>query len=130
MITLEWVKTIAENLRLGLYENKISFMETNYGGVKITDIDNNISLEIMSDKRKNQIFTKKWNGKEIVETEYYCDVYCAVYNAQAKKLLVCKPFHGVYNDYTFWSDFSDWIKQKREDVRMQAELKAIETFTL
>ena len=31
MITLEWVKTIAENLRLGLYENKISFMGTNYG---------------------------------------------------------------------------------------------------
>lgn len=130
MITLEWVKTIAENLRLGLYENKVSFIGTDYGGVKIINIDNNISLEIISNKRKNQIFTKKWNGKEIVKTEYYCDVHCVVYDAQAKKLLVHKPFHGVYDDYTFWSDFSDWIKQKREDVSMQAELKAIETFTL
>lgn len=130
MITLEWIKTIAENLRLGLYENKISFMGTNYGGVKITDVDNNISLEIMSNKRKNQIFTKKWNGKEIVETEYYCDVHCVICDAQAKKFLVHKPFYGIHDDYAFWSDFSDWIKQKREDISMQAELKAIETFTL
>lgn len=130
MITLEWVKTIAENLRLGLYGNKISFIGTNYGGVKIKDIDNNIALEIMSNKRKNQTFTKKWNGKEIVETKYCCDVHCVVYDAQGKEFLVHKPFYGVYDDYAFWSDFSDWIKQKREDVSMQSELKAIETFTL
>jgi hypothetical protein len=130
MITLEWVKTIAENLRLGLYGNKISFMGTNYGGVKITDINNNIVLEIASQKRKSQTFIKKWNGKEIIETEYYCDVHCVAYDAKAKEFLVHKPFNGISDDYAFWSDFSDWIKQKREDVSMQAELKAIETFTL
>ena len=130
MITLEWVKTIAENLRLGLYKDKISFIGTQYGGVKIIDVCNDIVLEITSQKCKEQISSKKWNGKEMAETKLYCNVHCIVWHAKSKEFLTHKPFYNTYDDYAFWADFSDWIKQKREDVSMQAELKAIETFTL
>lgn len=137
MITLEWLKEIAENLRLGLYKSKnISFTGTQLGGVVITDIDNNICLELVVNKHKDQLTRKTLTGKTIETSDYryYCNVHGLIYYPKSKDKLEFvshRPYYTVEGkDYSFWADFAEWIRQQREDRAMQAELKAIEAFTL
>lgn len=132
MITLEWVKTIAENLRLGLYKPEILY----FGGGRIclTDVNRNVALEIqVSIKSGVNIQTE---GKTTTRQVYdsHADVCVTVRPKNSNRIDDYKwttyTVDSTDDNFLFWKDFNNWIRQNDIDNKLQLELKVMEAFTL
>lgn len=144
MITLEWVKTIAENLRLGLYKpESVTFHPG--GEVTIKDIDSNVQIKLHVFPNviyEAHSYSKNWFGKEIKKKDpnypkHYMHVTVYTTNLERSQIPIVggstwtKVFEEFKDeDYYFWSDFKTWIMATRKSLEMQLELKALEAFTL
>lgn len=132
MITLEWVKTIAENLRLGLYKPEILY----FGGgrVCLTDVNRNVVLEIqVSIKSGVNIQTE---GKTTTRQVYdsHVDVCVTIRPKNSNRIDDYKwttyTVDSADDNFLFWKDFNNWIRQHNIDNKLQLELKVMEAFTL
>lgn len=132
MITLEWIKTIAENLRLGLYKPEILY----FGGGRIclTDVNRNVALEIqVSIKSGVNIQTE---GKTTTRQVYdsHVDVCVTIRPKNSNRLddykWITYIVDSTDDNFLFWKDFNNWIRQNDVDNKLQLELKVMEAFTL
>ena len=131
MITLEWVKTIAENLRLGLYKPEILY----FGGgrVCLTDVNRNVVLEIqVSIKSGVNIQTEGKTTRQVYDS--HVDVCVTIRPKNSNRIDDYKwttyTVDSADDNFLFWKDFNNWIRQHNIDNKLQLELKVMEAFTL
>lgn len=139
MITLEWLKEVAENLRLGLYKSEI--LEFSQDKVKLKNINANIGLHISVEfecEKYDTHYSRNIFGqcKKTSESKHWKErlVYCGTGPLNSKngedweEEFIWLP--ETDSNYQFWSEFREWIIQHSRDNKMRTELKAMEAFTV
>lgn len=129
MITLKWLKTVAENLRLGLYTTPKRVYFRKGGEVCIKDLDNKISISMYSYIIQTpQSYKNKKQKEEIYTPSIVLKTIITELDIEGATHFIDYLIEG--EEYKFWEDFTHWCQQQYKDRELNMDLKAIELFTL
>lgn len=129
MITLEWLKTVAENLRLGLYTTPKLVYFRKGGEVCIKDLDNKISISMYPCVARAPQYFKNKKQKEEIYTPYVAlRTIITELDVEGATHFIDHLIEG--KEYKFWEDFAHWCQQQYKDRELNMDLKAVELFTL